>query len=187
MILAMRRARLVGGLLVAGLLTWLILPHVFGEFFSTREKIVRSPLTVEARQFRVAIPAGAAIDGVAPPLAAIIRLRNDAASTLAIRIDLDERHMCAADIPPGVSRRLDCVISGPSLEPREHTVVFDASAEPYTIESLELATHFGALTPGPRNLIVGPAGFSGFRGPTAAHSVLIFILLAFSAWSQRDR
>src|SRR5215218_509593 len=182
----MTRVRIAGTVLVAGLLTWLLLPHVFGEFVSVRAKIVRSPLAVDAGHYEVPIPGGTKIATVGPPIAAMIRLRNDAASTLAIRINLDRRPVCAADIPPGASRRLDCVITGPALDSGVHALVFDGGPERYTIEYLELATHFGALTPGPRNVIIAPAGFSGSRGLAAAHATLIFILLVFSVASLGD-
>jgi hypothetical protein len=115
-----------------------------------------------------------------------MRLRNDAAATLTIRIGLDDRPVCAADIPSGTSRRLDCVINGSALGPGAHAVVFEGGPGPYTIENLELATHFGALTPGPRHLIIAPAGFSGFRGPPVAHAILIFLLLVASVVSLSD-
>jgi hypothetical protein len=55
------------------------------------------------------------------------------------------------------------------------------------VEYFELATHYGSITIGPRNVIVVARGFSGFE-PSALWRVLaIFVLLTLSAWSVLER
>ena len=97
----MTRVRIAGALIVAGLLTWLLLPHVFTEFSSVRAKIVRSDLVADAPHYEVPVPATSGIDDVRPPIAAIVRLKNDGASNLSVRISFDDRPSCTAEVSPG--------------------------------------------------------------------------------------
>ncbi len=168
-------------------LAWLVSPHVYGQFPAARDKVVRSPVPVTAPALRVPIPRDPIFESLRPPFAAISRIRNDSASTLVVSIALDDVEVCRTEVAPGASRRIDCRVSQFTPSPASHTVVFAGSGMPYTVEYFELATHHGALTPGPRDLIVAPKGTSGFRQASPGHLLLIWFLAAMAIASVRHR
>lgn len=182
------RTRILLSVLAGALIVWLITPLLFAEFASTREKVVRTPVSAEDGQLVVPIPAMASLARLQSPFAVIARIRNDGTEAVTVRAAADDHEICTVELPVGTSRRMDCAFRGPWDGGSAHTLrLSSASRSPrFTVEYLELATHFGALTPGPRNLIIGPAGFSAFRPSGAGHVVLIFVLLTLSAWSFRD-
>ena len=49
----MSRTRTVAGVLAAALVTWMVAPHLFAEFASVREKVVRTDLVANGEQVRV--------------------------------------------------------------------------------------------------------------------------------------
>ena len=166
-------------------LAWLVSPHVYGQFSAARGKVVRSAVPVTVGALRVPIPSDPIFESLRPPFAAISRIRNDSASTLLVSIALDDVEVCRAEIAPGASRRIDCRVSLFTRSTASHTVVFAGSTTPYTVEYFELATHYGALSPGPRSLIVAPLGISGFRPASPGHLLLVWFLAAMAIASVR--
>jgi hypothetical protein len=182
------RNKILLGVLAGVLIVWLITPLLFTEFASTREKVVRAPVPADDGQLLVPIPVMASLARLQSPFAVIARIRNDGTEAVAIRVAADDYEICTVEVPVGASRRLDCTFRRPWDGGSPHTLrLLSASRSPrFTLEYLELATHFGALTAGPRNLIVGPVGFSALRSTGTGHLVLIFVLLTLSVWSFRD-
>ena len=183
----MSRTRTIAGVLVAAILAWLVAPHLFAEFASVREKVVRTDLAATGEQLRVPIAPDAALENLRAPFSLIARVRNEDARSLVMRIALDDREVCAAEVPAGTSRRIDCAVRESWTGRASHSALLSTTSPRFTVEYLELATHYGALTPGPRNLIIGPSGFSASRPSSAGHVFAIFVLFALTVWSVGDR
>lgn len=179
----MRRA---AGILISLALTWAISPHLFAEFAGLRHKVVRTAVeaTTDRLEFRTVIDARRE----ATPFVAIARLHNPGPAAVTVRLHVDRIELCSTEVPSGATQRVDCPVghSWSSL-PNEHLVEFLSTSGGYSVESFELATHYGALTPGPRDLIIGPPGMTAARTSPVWHLVLIFVLMTLSAWSIRDR
>ena len=182
----MSRMKLAAGVLAAAL-AWLISPYLFAEFAPVREKVVRTEIAASAGQVRVPIPDAAALKNLRSPFALIASVRNDEAAALVIRIAIDDHEVCAGEVAAGASRRIDCAVRDPWTGGPGHSVLFSTTAPGFRVEYLELATHFGSLTPGPRNLIIGPTGFRASRPSSTWNAVVVFVLLMFSSWSVLDR
>src|SRR5687767_11785742 len=182
------RTRILLGVLAGALIVWLITPLLYAEFAATREKVVRTPVASEGGQLLVPIPAMASLTRLQSPFAVIARISNDGPEAVVIQVAADDHEICTVELPVGASRRMDCAFRRSWDGGSAHTLrLSSASRAPqFTLEFLELATHFGALTSGPRNLIIGLVGFSALRPSGAGHVVLIFVLLTLSAWSFRD-
>ena len=172
---------------VAGVVLALLLaPHTYSQFPAVRIKVIRAAVGVTGETLRVPIAANRDLEFLTAPFAAIAAIRNDSALTIAIDIALDDLTICRADIAPGASQRIDCQVRKAPVAGLTHTATFSAAAAPYTIESFELASHHGALAPGPRNLIIVPEGAVGFRHGSRGHALLIALLIAISVASIRD-
>ena len=143
-------------------------------------------MTVTAGTLEVRVSVGRVFQGLRPPFAAIGHIRNDAMTPLVVSVALDGAELCRTEIAPGTSRRVDCRVELPLLEAQSRALVLSGSATPVTVEDFELATHHGALTPGPRDLIVVPEGASGFRPASWAHFLLVVFLVAASVGSVAD-
>jgi hypothetical protein len=181
----MTRVRALAGALAGVLAAWLVAPHLFAEFASVRVKVVSDAIVATGDTLRVPVPAGAAFENLRDPFATISRIRNDSTRTLTIRIAVDDHEPCLAEISPGRSHRVDCAGRGAWRAGADHAVVFSGTAHGFAVEYFEVATHYGAITPGPRHIIVGPAGFSGSRSPSTWFLVAIGALVAASTWSLR--
>ena len=173
------------GALVGAILAWLIASHTFAGFTSVRHKVVRTPMAASGAQLRVPIQADPALDGLRAPFAAISRIRNDGTLPLMVRVAVDDREICAAEVAPGRSQRLDCAVRGPWSGAGHHSVLFSSASPAYTVEYFELATHHGALSPGPANAIVVPAGSPASHPSSVWHLLAILFLLALSMASVR--
>lgn len=172
------------GALAGAILAWLVVPHTFVEFAPVRHKVVRTPVAASGGQLRVAVPADPSLESLRVPFAAISRVRNDGTLPLAVKVAVDGREICAAEIAPGRSRRFDCAIRDSWSGPGDHSVLFSSGSAAYTVEYFELATHHGALTPGPRDAIIVPSGFPS-ESSSAWHLFGMFALLAMSVASVR--
>jgi hypothetical protein len=182
------RNRIFLSVLAGALIVWLIIPLLFSEFASTREKVVRTPVSAADGQLLVPVPAMASLARLQSPFAVIARIRNEGTEPVAIRVAADDYELCTVELPVGATRRMDCTFRRPWDGGSAHTLRLSSTSRSprFTLEYLELATHFGALTAGPRNLIIGPVGFSAWRPSGAGHVILIFVLLTLSAVSFRD-
>ncbi len=172
---------------VSALVLWLVTPKLFAEFSPVREKVVRGTIPASGERLAVPVVVNAYLKRLRPPFAVISRVRNRAASPLVIRVTLDDQELCSARIPPGESRRLDCAVRRPWPDVENHTIALIGSSPDYALEYLEVASHYGALSPGARDLVIGPTGFSGLRHPPVWHLALIFGLLMLAARSALDR
>jgi len=182
----MTRPKLIAGALAGLLLAWLIAPQLFSEFRSVRKKVVRDAIEATGNQLRVPLPAEVALETLKSPFAAISRIKNTGTQPLHVRVAVDAEELCVADIPAGRSQRIDCAVRGAWSGREDHVVLFSADGS-FTVEYFELATHYGSLTIGPRNVIVVAKGFSGFERSSLWHVLAILALVTLSVWSVRER
>jgi hypothetical protein len=183
----MGRTKLFAGVLAAAVFLSLIAPQLFREFSAVRIKVVETAVPAASARVEVPIPPEQALNYLQTPFALIARVRNDGTSPLEVRVALDDAAPCSAAIEAGGTGRIDCPVPGAWIASASHKATFSANSSQYTVESLELATHFGAITAGPRNLIIVANGFKGFRGSSINRMAVIALLLVLSAGSLRDR
>ena len=164
----------------AGLVVWLVAPQVYAVFPAVRVKVVQTALASASGRLEVPVPATAGLDRLGAPLGAILRLRNDSETPVDVQAFVDGRAACSATIPAHASRRVDCAIRDGWIRKGLHNVTIASAGPLFTLEYLELATHYGALTAGPRNLIVVPRGSAAFERPGAWRLFIVGTLLALA-------
>src|SRR5262245_40793999 len=173
--------------LVAAILAWLIAPHTYAEFRSVRQKVVRTPVAASGGQLLVPVPQEPSLGELRTPFAAISRIRNDGTSPLIVQVVVDGRSICDADIAPGRSKRVDCAVRDSWSGAESHTILFSSGSASFTVEYLELATHHGALSPGPGDAILVPVDSRAFERSSVWHFLEVFVLLMLAMASVRYR
>lgn len=182
-----RRNRMWVGAVVAAILTWLLAPHTYAEFTSIRQKVVRAPVAASGGQLLVPVPEEPSLGELRTPFAVISRVRNDGTSPLTVQVAADNREICAAEIAPGRSQRIDCAVRDSWSTSANHSLLFSSASPAFTVEYLELATHHGALSPGPGDLILVPVKSPAFERSSVWHLLEAFALLMISIASVRYR
>ena len=175
--------------LAAALLIWIIAPHIYDEFPGARVKVVRGPMPAAAARFEIPIGVRPTLARLQPPFALIVRVRNDGSSPVMFTIELDGYARCSEEIAPGKSRRLDCAVRDNWIGDADHAAVIVGGDAPFTVEELELATHHGAISSGPKDLIVVPEGFSAYQPASVWQLGLVFLLMCsavLSVWRPRS-
>lgn len=176
----MTRQRLIGCALAGLSFAWLVSPHLYREFGSARRKVVSEPVTATDVVVRVPLADDPAYRSLRTPFAVIARLKSGEETPVNIRLTLDGREICEAEIAPARSRRVDCAVRNAWTGEGPHEVRFVGNRPGYVVEYLELASHFGAITAGPRHLIIGPAGFRPARAASPSLISLVAVLFALS-------
>ena len=162
------------------MLAALVAPRMVIDFTSVREKVVRSPIHASGPILTVPVPAGTPAAALVPPFATISHIRNGSDLPLSIRLSVDGREICAASIGARSTQRVDCAFRGVWDGGAVHTVAIAAGAPGFALEYLELATHYGALTTGARDLIVVPRGAAVSHKAPFYASGWIFALLTLA-------
>lgn len=166
--------------LAAALLTWIVAPHIYGEFPGARVKVVRGAMPSSAARLDIPIGVRPTLARLQAPFALIVRVRNDAAVPATFTVELDGQTRCAEEIAPGASQRFDCAVRENWAGGADHAASVIGGATPFAVEELELATHHGAISSGPKDLIVVPDGFSAYQ-PASIWSLGVVFLLMWTA------
>ena len=175
------------GALVAAILTWLVAPHTYSVFMSVRHKVVRAPVAASSGQLLVPVSPEPSLGELRAPFAAISRIRNDGATPLTVQIAVDGREICAAAIAAGSSQRIDCAVRDSWSGTENHSLRFSSVTQSFVVEYVELATHHGALSPGPGDAILVPVGSKAFDRSSVWHLFEVFVLLMLAMTSVRYR
>lgn len=177
-------AALLAGTAVAGLLA----ARSFVSFAPTRVRLVKTSTAATGGSVAVYPTDQPAINQLRTPFAAIVRIRNQSDGAGTFRVELDGKARCETDVPPRASRRLDCVVSDNWSPQGPHTVTVTSATSAWSVEYLELATHFGASY-GVLDLYVLPAGRAVERaGPVRVVGTwLIVVLLLLGIRPSRSR
>ena len=147
----------------------LLAARVFVDFHGVRAKVIRTSTSAVSDTIAFEPPAGSAIRTAERPLAAVVRIRNEGA-TSAFVLGADEGPICSHVIEGGATARIDCAVQGESVR-----FFVKGPAPPWSIEYAEIATHHGG-TAAPYQLLILPRHRS-FPRPHIA--VLIAAALTF--------
>jgi hypothetical protein len=154
---------------------WMVSVHVFVAIDRVRVKALPEPVQAVEGAVRVTLSRLKGMTTLRPPLALIARVQREGADQAAVSITIDDVPVCERVVPTGRPRRLDCAVTrwGDS---RDHVVTIRGPA-PWTLQSLELATHHGNTT-GVHYLVVLPAASNRYSRPGLGWAIATWAVLA---------
>src|SRR4051812_36168503 len=168
--------------LVAALVTIIVSTHTFVRFDATRIRVVRSP--IEQRTPTVDVPVhDPRTTQLNPPFVLIARISNPRPAVQQFSILLNGSVICQRPVRPGQQSRIDCVVKE-AIDP--HQVTIRATTDQWTLEYLELATHYGSSI-GAYELIILPASSTNFRRPPLVRVTVMWVILAATLLIPRSR
>ena len=151
--------------------------RVFVDFEPVRVKAVRQPTPAADGKVELRV-ADQRLEALRAPVAVIARIRNDSRAPQELSLHLDGNRVCAATVPANAGQRIDCVVEhGWTAAQSDHAISVNGSPVPWTLESLELATHHGNST-GVLQGFVLPAASRQFRRPDGLWIALVWVAVA---------
>jgi hypothetical protein len=159
--------------------------HVFGAISLLRIKVVQSPVSAVDGRLRTTTAGFPQVNDLRPPFALISRIHNQSGEVGSFSFAVDGTVVCNPRVPAGSFRRLDCDVTQGWNPANDHVVTIEESppgSAPWTLESLELATHHGSAS-GTHYLVVLPGSSDRYRRLSpiwvGVASSLIFVIVAF--------
>jgi hypothetical protein len=113
------------------------------------------------------------------PFAIIARIRNGASSARTFSIAADGAVVCAATIPAGASRRVDCAQPADGVDnfSARHDIDITSDGSDWTVESLELATYHGRSS-GLLTAFILPSHLDRYVRPTTFWTLVAWLVIA---------
>lgn len=149
---------------------------VFVSFDAHRIKVIQGGPVESAALLVVPVDDDRARD-LTTPFALIARIENLASSPRRFLIRSDEHDVCEAVVPPGATRRVDCVVrDGLAGAASRRLTIASETADPWRLDYLELATHHGRTT-GVIDAVVLPPQSTYVTRPPWWSAVLVWVLL----------
>ncbi|HEV3057857.1 MAG TPA: hypothetical protein VGY48_06395 [Vicinamibacterales bacterium] len=157
--------------------------HAFVAIDLFRIKIVQSPVAADGGVWTTTIRFPQ-VNDLRSPLALISRIHNASAETSTFSFAIGGTAICSARVPAGPPRRIDCAVTRELRTATDYELTIEGPSVGWTLDYLELATHFGSVSP-THNLVVLPGSSDRYVRPSWAWvgvaSFLIFVLAAFPA------
>lgn len=180
--------RLPAAGLAAALVVWLLTPHIYSDFPGARVKVIRGSTPSQTTRLDVPIGVRPTLARLQTPFALIVRVRNESPVAATFTVELDGQTRCSAEIGAGQSTRIDCAVREHWIGDADHTGAIVSTGAPFSLEEFELASHHGATSPGPSDLIVVPEGSAAHRPASIWRLGVVFFLMwaaVLSVWRAR--
>lgn len=165
--------RWVGAFCLAALAATIALTHTAARFAPYRYKVPSLPMAAQDGSARVGLDNGA-MGPLQPPSALILRATAGERRQTSLTVLADNHVLCQVDIPASQSERVDCTITALSRQPTHEILVRANDGAPWTLDYLEVATHFGNVTE-PNVVFITPKGI-GWQRPGVFFTVLVTVV-----------
>jgi len=141
-----------------------------------RAKLVETRVAPSERTVRIETGDVGALVAIAQPVALIARLTNNSTAEQRLTVSVDETPVCNPRLSAGDSSRVNCTVSSWTPMRDQHTIVIDGPALEWSLEYLEVATHFGNTT-GASNLVILPRGSTYGTPPSLSEIAVVSLAL----------
>jgi hypothetical protein len=149
---------------------------VFTSADLVRVKVVQTPSPSAGGVARVNTAGFPRASLLRPPFALIARIRNQSSGTFRFSLIVDGMRVCEPAIDGAGSRRVDCTVTAQWNQTIEHQISVEGPLTDWTLDYLELATHYGN-TSGATYLLVLPADSDHYRRPALGWIVTTFAMI----------
>jgi hypothetical protein len=167
------RQRILCATVLAPLTALVMSTDAFTKADLVRVKVVQTPLRSTDGFARVNTAGFPKANLLRPPFALIARIRNESRGIFRFSFVVDGMRVCERAIDGAGSRRVDCAVTGNWDQTIGHQVSIEGPLKDWTLEYLELATHYGN-TSGATYLLVLPADSDHYTLPGLSWIVTTF-------------
>jgi hypothetical protein len=170
------RQRILCATVLAPLSALVMSTDVFTSADLVRVKVVQTPSPSAGGVARVNTAGFPRASLLRPPFALIARIRNQSSGTFRFSLIVDGMRVCEPAIDGAGSRRVDCTVTAQWNQTIEHQISVEGPLTDWTLDYLELATHYGN-TSGATYLLVLPADSDHYRRPALGWIVTTFAMI----------
>ena len=170
------RQRILCATVLAPLTALVMSSDVFTDANLVRVKLVQTLSPSTGGLARVNTAGFPKANLLRPPFALIARIRNESTGTFRFSFVVDGVRVCERAIAGGGSRRVDCAVTATWNPTIDHQVSIEGPLQDWTLDYLELATHYGN-TSGATYLLVLPADSDHYSRPGLSWIVTTFAMI----------
>ena len=162
---------------LAGLAALVLATRVYVDADLVRVGLVTAPTAASAGIVRAESDGTSLAGKLKAPFAVTLRLSSTSPGSFSIAADGST--ICARDVGAGSARRVDCVVSASWDPPATHHIDVRGPASTWSVDSLELSTHYGSNHE-PNAFLILPAGSDHYDHPALVWVIETFVLLALA-------
>ncbi len=171
----MKRAdRLPLALALASALAFVLATRGFDEFYPVRSKVVTGVVPAANGLVQLAIDGRGTVARLQPPFALIARLGNDTADRQVFRVSVDGQTVCQPDVAGHAVARADCSVTSAWPSGGMHTLVVQSTAASWSLQYLELSSHYYGSS-GLDRLFVIPKAGAPFSRPSVVDVIVLWL------------